>query len=81
MPEKLTKCLVMRHWKSRRKCSQPLSSSRHKQQTEEEEYGVDAEQTSLALITKQAISNSHTVQFRTAHINSSQSAVSSPVSW
>jgi hypothetical protein len=44
MPQKkLAKCLVVRHWKSRRKCSQLLSSSRHKQQTEEEkEYGVDA---------------------------------------
>jgi hypothetical protein len=46
MPEKLIKCLVVRHWKPRRKCSQLLSSSRHKQQAEEErKYGVDAEQT------------------------------------
>jgi hypothetical protein len=47
MPEEqLTKCLVVRHWKSRRKCTQPLSSTWHKQQTKEKKkYGVDAEQT------------------------------------
>jgi hypothetical protein len=44
--KKLTKCLVVRHWKPRRKCTRLLSSSRHKQLTEvEKEDGVDAEQT------------------------------------